>query len=116
MDRFLNLCNRFGVFMAMALRVVIRGVMLCVGNESPNTVALFVYGIICSSVMMGFVVRRAMLSVLNLSMFVCIFHLFLYLVSCYIACDVFCKITLGRPGTAIFCVMSSLGSGCVCSL
>ena len=93
--------------MAMALRVVICGVMLPVENVRPNAVALFVYGIICSSAMIGCVVRRAMLSVWNLCMFVCIFHLFSYLVSCSIACEVFWEITLGGPGAAITCVMSS---------
>ena len=125
MDKFLNLCNLFSIFMAKALRVVICGVMLrvvicgvmlrvviCgvmlrVENVRHNTVALFVYGIICSSVMMGCVVRRAMLSVWNLCMFVCTFHLFSYLVSCSIACEVFWEIILGGPGTAIICVMSS---------
>ena len=107
-DRFLNLCKLFSVFMAMALRVVICGVMLRVENVRPNTVALFVYGVrICSFVMIGCVVSRAMLSVWNLWMFVCIFHLFSYPVSCSIACEVFWEITLGGPGTAIICVMSS---------
>ena len=57
-DRLLNLCNLFTVFMAKALHVVICGIMHRVENVRPNTVALFVYGIIFSSVMMGCVVRR----------------------------------------------------------